>query len=481
MSNRDDTRLSCDDVRSLAFDARATDAREAKVTGERRARFDRHLEDCSACREYVDRVDGMLGHAAEADPADWASREDDEAFDAIVEAVDRQDDGGEAPADGGAAVEFWPRSYHAAAGLAAGIALTVAGFLAWRHLGPGADSTGPAASGPTQVAEDNESPATGANQDRDQSPESAHAADLDELSESDEVEEGVEVHASPGASWEITDRDPVTVRLDAGTLLVEYLPTGSGRMRVRTRDTEFRVTGTVFYVATDGVWSSAGVAEGSVEVDVPERNSLVELEAGQRLGADYRVEPMSDRERESIDARVDLERHRAELKSIVAAAPEPEGAGDRAPSRERSEQPVESSTDDSPTGESPPQRTKSPEQTGPSGGERPDLPDPVAERRRQARAAMERRDFEQAARKYEAMLDELPDDHEATPSVHLDVARVYLHYLDRPKAAAGYLRTFVRRWPDDPAAESARDELCRIAGETDDDESLCDGAEEGQP
>lgn len=491
MSDRDDDRLTCDDVRSLAFDARASDDREAEVNGERRAAFDRHLEECSTCRAYVGRIDGMLGSAAEADPADWASEDADETFDAVMDRLERDAGDDDGPADGGAAVEFWPRRYYAAAGLAAGILLTVAGFFAWRSAGTGADAGGPAPPTQTRTSEAGEEgsePTSDEESTSDSDP--GDGPGLDRLAAAEEDARDLEVYASPEATWAITDRDPVTVRLDAGTILVEYLPSGAEKMRVRTRDAEIRVTGTVFYVASDGAWTSTGVAEGSVEVDVPERDSPIGVETGQRLGSDYQIASMSDREREAIETHVDLERHRAELASVrsgdgedaggVEESSEPKGKGEAAapgrPSGNRA-------TDEDPSerrGEEPaPEKTKSSEIGARDEREGPDLPARVAELRRQARAAMERKDFEAAARKYEAMLDRLPEGHAAVPSVHLDVARVYLRYLERPAAAADHLRTFVTRWPDDPAAESARGELCRIAADRGRDESMCDGGAGG--
>ncbi|MFB6375211.1 MAG: FecR domain-containing protein [Bradymonadaceae bacterium] len=482
MSNHDDTRLTCDDVRSLAFDARSSDDREAAVTGERRAGFDRHLEDCSECRAYVGQIDGMLESAAEADPADWASDGADEAFDAIMDQVDGESGGDDALADGGSSVSFQPQSYYAVAGLAAGILLTLTGFFLWGSLGPSA--TAPDSPTMSRSGEEGRTASAGAAPDENTSEESApDEAGLDrelgKLAGGDSPAEGVDIYATPDASWELTGREPVTVRLDAGTILVEYLPDGAEGMRVQTRDTQIRVTGTVFYVTTDGAWTSAGVAEGRVDVEVPGRDQPIAVEAGQRLGAGYQLESLSDRARAAIDAHVDLEKHRSTLETMESSdssgsdeAPDRESGGELAAVPSSPDRAPEDNRPDDRSTESAPSKTK-PSERRATEGERPALPDRVAELRRQARAAMNRRDFAAAVRHYESMLDRLPNGHDAIPSVHLDVARIYLRNLDRPKAAARHLRTFVTRWPDDPAAKSARDEFCRIATELGRDDPLC--------
>lgn len=496
MSNQDDTRLTCDDVRSLAFDARASDDRESGLSDEYRAGFDRHLDDCSECRAYLGQLDGMLAGAAEADPADWADDEPDEAFDAIMDQVDERDADGE-DADDEATVTFLPRSYYAAAGLAAGILLSVVGFVAWQGLesGPQRPGSGSAGVAGATGGEDDRPTPPGAEEGPGQTSPDGPAGsgrDLDRLARAERSERGIDIYASPGAAWAFTDRDPATVRLDAGTILVEYLPEGTEALRVKTDDTTVRVTGTVFYVSTDGGSTTTGVAEGSVEVDAADRETSIAVGAGERLGADREVEPMSDEERASIASHIDLKRHRETLDSEASPS---EKSGASAPSTaepdesstggtnsdEATSTPGETSSDRAPDEESAPAKSKPTADRKGGADRRPDLPGDVADLRQQARRAMSRKDFATAARKYESMLDDLPDGHGAVPSVHLDVARLYLRHLERPEAAADHLRTFVTGWPDDPAAASAREELCRISSDLGRAEPLCDENDGEQP
>lgn len=494
----DATKIGCDEARSLAFEAEAVDDHRG-LDDERRAALERHLDTCSSCRTYRQHLGGMLDGARSAEPADWGTRGDDELFEAVVDGLD-----GEAPAGGtdessdvgGGWTSAGGRARWGAAGLAAGVVLTVVGLAVWRTVAPsgGADRT-------PSVATDRSDEEEKRGDEAEAPAREPEQADWASVERSTIDRDDLEIFASKGAAWEFDkggDEGP-TIRLESGRLLVEYVPESSRSLRVVADGTTVRVTGTVFYVAREGEETSTGVAEGRVEVERDGADETVTLESGDRVVGDGDVGSLPEADREAIGSRIDLEAHRRKLEERSesrrparqdepsTSAPERSGAKDRGEETgdETAAEETSAEEESSRHGEGAESGVAANRGSGASDeaasdpGERPprkaaDDSDDDADLAARARSAMEAGDYERAAERFERLLERLPPDHPDASTAHLDVARIYLHQLDRPERAAEHLRTFVRRWPDDVAADSARRELCRLADRRGWDEGLCE-------
>jgi regulator of sirC expression with transglutaminase-like and TPR domain len=90
------------------------------------------------------------------------------------------------------------------------------------------------------------------------------------------------------------------------------------------------------------------------------------------------------------------------------------------------------------------------------------------------RSAERNSEWRLAAESYEQALRVMPRDATDAAAVRLDLARIYLRRLQSPELGMQQLRTFLQTWPQDPAAASVREELCRLAAARNLTESLCD-------
>lgn len=116
------------------------------------------------------------------------------------------------------------------------------------------------------------------------------------LGEAQVVRTGAGAHAvlrlADGSAVEMNERSQLfvhaawsgaTVQLDHGDVIVQAAKQRRGHLRVRTRDSEASVKGTVFAVSTGMTGSVVAVVEGSVEVNQPQFNKL--LTPGQTAGS----------------------------------------------------------------------------------------------------------------------------------------------------------------------------------------------------
>ncbi len=467
----------CRDVHKYAFEYRRGELPSDDV-----AKLEAHVARCEACQRYLDRLEGMLDAAAIHDFAAGMDRDaifgriadevatDDGGLDRDVlferitgelEAVPtargdgapHHDDGEErgaalrrrpdsepleetpvvrlpqfaAASDDEIDVETAPRSntrFWIVAALAAGIAIGIS-IPYFTNVG---DPPAPVV--PEVANRDVSTPNPDA-------PAEFALADLALQPVPAEIED-VRVFGTPTANWNIRSQGAKRrMKLDDGTVLVEFLPERRHSLEVVTPQFTVDVTGTIFYAsAADGV---VGVVTGSVEVRT--EDDTVELTDGEEWSV---AEGKREARRASTDeARrfVDPMEHRRVL-------------------AERAERPPE-------------ERKR--EMTAP----RPPISKEVARTPREAlRAEADEalRDgrYEVAAQFYERMVAELSATDPANASLRLDLARIYIKHLDRPARAATHLRRFVRDRPEDPASPSARTELCRIVRSNGQTESLCE-------
>lgn len=116
------------------------------------------------------------------------------------------------------------------------------------------------------------------------------------LSDGQIVRTGAGSHAvlrlADGSAVEMNERSQLfvhaawsgaTVQLDRGDVIVQAAKQRRGHLRVRTRDSEASVKGTVFAVSTGMSGSVVAVVEGSVEVNQPQFNKL--LKPGETAGS----------------------------------------------------------------------------------------------------------------------------------------------------------------------------------------------------
>ena len=273
----------------------------------------------------------------------------------------------------------------------------------------------------------------------------------------------VELRGTADALWHLSDEEgsPRVLTVDAGAVLVEYLPDDGRDLTVHAPDRTFVVVGTVFFVDTTGDSTEVGVLTGAVEI-AGERVT----DGGMHDG--HGTRPMSGEERARWSGHVDVAMHEVRLEAatvradrielppagpptgevtIAAAQIRPASEHASPPSREERERP---SRDRSVRSEPAP------------------VAPPVTLREQAERAMAEQR-WADATDAYERLIR----NGSVSSGARLDLARLYLRRLDEPARAVPHLRAFVERNPTDPVAESARRELCRILEASGEEEPLC--------
>lgn len=327
----------------------------------------------------------------------------------------------------------------------------------------------------------------------------------------------VRVFAEPDARWSLSGEGERVLRLDEGTVLVEFVPLDGATLRVEAPGYDVRVVGTVFYASTV-LEAPVGVLTGAVEVRAGAESTRV---ASGESWTGGRVAALSAADDAAMAAHVDVAAHGARLDAASAAleasaAPARESAGDparesgeparesAAPARESAGDPARESGEESAetvaaaepapareSGDEPARDSGEPESGEParesgddpareSGDEPRTGAEPVTEPDAAAlvdegrRAAREGRDADAVAA-LEAALAALPGGDARAATLRLDLARIYAHQLDRPAPAARHLRAFLADWPDDVAAGAALDELCRITTALGAPDARCDG------
>ena len=431
---------SCRAIRERAFDYR-----RGELSEEQLAVFVEHLERCEACRDFADRLDIVIGAARDYD-YDVGAEKADAMFDEIAgrigesgsgesgsEESGSEEDEGDVPTIG----RPWGMYVGVAAAAAVGLIVGAVVLGVWRtepgsERGAVADEQG--AGGEESSADEGFAglqPAT-------EAPASVDG------SAGEPVPDNVRVFASKSADWRLSGEEALTLDVDRGRMLVEFIPNGGQTLRVDAPGYSVEVVGTVFYVsAGESDETLAGVVEGEVEV---ERDSgpSVRLTRRQEVTGGFERREMSGERRRQLESYVDLEAHRRALAEVAADEPRVE------------------ETPDTPATEQ--KGIGAAKGRGPVGAPSDDPSDEgeLSQLRRRADRAVGQGFYGRAERQYLDFLDRAPAGHDAVGPVHLDLASLYIKRLDQPAKAVPHLKTFVDRWPEDVAASSARRTLCEL-------------------
>lgn len=242
----------------------------------------------------------------------------------------------------------------------------------------------------------------------------------------------VRMLASSGALYtspEPREIDLREMRIDSGTVVVEFVSGHGRRLRVVTPDARIDVTGTIFYVSVNDGATSVGVIEGEVQVHRKTKPSVT-LHRRSKLSAEQQVDNVDDALVNAIGEHIDVGRHN---EKILRAA-------------ERRRNGPDKSTDL-------------------TAQARP------ASKRALAREALWKGDYGAAAALFEAAIRQAPPGESSAAYLRLDAARLYSRHLKQSGKAAVHLRAFVKTWPSHRMAPFARERLCAIEGKS---SAFCD-------
>ena len=439
----------CKDVRKHAFEYRRGGLQP--VEGRK---LEHHVENCEACRDYLDKLEGMLDAAAVLDyavsdadalfgrivaevrsPQDEQDTERDILFERITAELSREasqaseaeadaheegtTDGVEPGESDDAEVIEFPRSrmpvvLYVAAALAAGVLLGISI--------PRLHAPDPAPTTAAPIAEIAPAPSP----DVTPTPPPTPIVDLAALTAQPTPANvaDVSVYGTAEAAWDVKLQGVRRkVDLREGTLLVEFVPEDGSELELTTDDYTVRVTGTIFYAsASDDI---VGVVEGSVDVET-EGGDVFSVRAGQQWQRGEGVRKAGPDVRKDAELHVDVDAHADKLRAAKPVAT----------ARKTSKKPKVS---------------QEVAQT------------PRAELRAAAEKALRGGRYATAAEYYERMVHELSAREPENASLRLDLARIYIKHLGDEPRARGHLERFVEDRPNDPLTPMARKELCRIA------------------
>lgn len=232
----------------------------------------------------------------------------------------------------------------------------------------------------------------------------------------------IKLFASKDAAYKVTGKFDKRLSLDQGTVLVEFVPDPGMRMTVEAANFEVRVVGTIFYASTDN-HGTVGVVAGEVLV-TPKDGPAVSVRAGQEYLVGQGVRTASPERVAEVNVHVDVERHL----DLLAARRVMKDAPIRARKVER------------------PQK----------------LTLENAQTRDDANRRIRDGDVEGGVEMLEKLVGELEATDPVAGSIRLDLARIYLKRLKRPRQAAVHLRRFILSRPHDAATPLAREEYCKI-------------------
>jgi hypothetical protein len=294
----------------------------------------------------------------------------------------------------------------------------------------------------------------------------------------------IRVYALPGAEWELTEGAENRLDLRQGAIFVEYIRQADESLTVHTDTFDVRVVGTVFYVSAESAESEVGVLAGTVEVAMAGQETAVRVQGGEQFDTETGATTLQPETREQLMQRVDPAEHEVRLQQATAALQNTEVPNDPALQR-----PVDQISALPAPGV---ERNLPRESARPSGAPEEDAasirPEPpvaveepdasprttTADLLAAGRSAERNGEWRVAAESYEQALRVMPRGANDAATVRLDLARIYLRRLQSPESGMLQLRTFLQTWPQDPAAASVREELCRLAAERNLTESLCD-------
>lgn len=498
----------CADIRALLFDYRLGSLDAADCD-----RVEEHLAECAGCGEHFDRLDGMLEASGEVTDQVVDSMPFDALFDRISASVASPN---VAPEDTNTIVHLPAPSRDAAAATR-----TLTEILPPPTMQPpAADAEGPAASVPNTIGtplassavnevtarEDSVSVESSIAVDRPHVAWRLHAAIalaamitgglvvglwtagepaavIEEpvaelagavaLPQRAQPARAVQIRASDRAVWSLDRRDGVSdaphfdLTIEAGQVLVEFLPVDGAALSVSAPELSIEVVGTVFLVDTETSDVTVDVLAGAVNVRAD--GETLRVGRGQRATGG-RLSAMPAEREASLGEVIDVEAHEAQILVLetLRQAGDYEERGVEAPHNtrprveEREEAPPRPRAPTRPAIAAPPE----PEPAAPVERSEP-APAPSASER--ANRAMAERRWADAARAYE----EVVADGSATGAVRLDLARLYIRRLRTEERSIPHLRAFVTENPADPASDSALRELCRVTSDAGIPEPLC--------
>jgi hypothetical protein len=433
--------LTCSRVRELAFERRMGELR-----GPSQALVDEHTAGCPTCAAYLANLDALLQAAAEGD-GPLSSDAADALWDRLEAQLPRP-----TPGDRWRAI---PGRLPQVLAAAAVLALTGLLLVFWLDSRTAPDYPAPPRlehPGADRLAQQ---PAELSRSDPALAAADPIRAAIPRLDTQARPHDSVTVFAETGAAWSFHADDELRIELQSGTLLIEYLPEREQLLVVEAPGLQVEVLGTVFFVVADEGRSTVGTSAGRLRV-TSDDGSTVTLEAGEQLEPGGAITLMGRERRALVAEHVDLDGHLRRL----AARPSPE---------------VETEPETA-------QHPRSAADSAEDEVRRESAPDAAAPGSALLRAenAQRRGRYDEAARILETFVEAGEPGQLDIGLARLELARLYETRLDRPNRAAHHLRRFLAEQPSDPAAASARRELCRLAPRLGLDEPGCTGARPSQ-
>ncbi len=408
------------DFKRLAFDYVRGDLNEEDA-----AAIENRMVDSPAYREYVQRIDSMIGAARKAPPEAEQTINADSLFSRIESSIREEDDHKDHPpvvvhfsevseenVDSRRNIWVWPALAMAAALVLVGVWFATSQMSDTATITPEPEVAKVETSEPVVVAV---------------------AEPRISVEPVDSPDPDVHIFASKDAKFEMDGKFDKRLVLEDGTLLVEFIPDSGVRLSVQGKSFEVRVVGTIFYASTDGE-GLVGVVAGEVLV-TPESGGPVSVKAGQEYVVGEGVRSANTDRLAEANLHVDVERHLDLLaaRRVVKDAPIIR------------------------------RKVVEPGRLAP---EHADL-------RNEANQLIRQGDIEGGAAMLEKLLGMLDANEPAAGSIRLDLARIYLRRLNRPQQAAIHLKRFVTTRPNDAATPLARSEYCRILSSGGRTDELC--------
>ena len=449
--------MNCDTARDLFFELR-----QGRVEPDQKISFQEHLQQCSACRDYVEKLDTMLDEAMIWEPAAEPDLDRQELFASILGELQQPEPSNQSDqlnerVSQKSVVSLAARRLPKSSSLEPEEAVFDEDLHRWaelqhrrRHLRTLLISAAAvillAIAWPLLLSD----------LLPEQAPATAPSSGLDRA-ERLAISDNLRLFPSPQARWNLSAADSGwEVDLQAGSLVIEFLPSQGEELHFQLPEATGKVVGTVFYLNGDN--SEVGVLTGGVQVaPAGGEERLIRDRQAWRGGELIDVDPARWQQLQRL---VDPEEHNRLLalatsesspdlpqkddsisplatKPTPEARPSPDGAPIRAVSSQQASQPSPAT---------PPKQ----ERPGPT------------RLRLQAERALRDHDFQRATALYEDLLELLPPADRAAGSIRLDLARIYHRHLDDLESTAKHLRFFVQTWPDDAVTPQALAELCRL-------------------
>ena len=498
-----DQSLICREVEALIFDLH-----RGELTDLRKAMADKHLQQCPACRELALKTDQLFDAAKNSDPADWAEFDADSLFERIEDDIsdapdisrDIDENGrlGELfelasttdPVDGAdidsqslfddiatriaddeddedeqlpsSALPGRRRLWPAAAAAAAACAAILGWWILWPVDGPSEpDHTTETT---TSLVESEDSSSTDG--------DSIHR--FASFSSVSSPRKTLQLFADEAATYEFsTTDDGDEIELSEGSILMELTPGSTKSFAVRAQAHTIVVTGTVFSVEIDDDAPRVTVFEGSVDIIDP-RGQSHRLEAGEYSVGEEGGEVDEDTYSQ-VERYIDLAAHGQRLRDATSRASDAGisrvhtalgaafiEADEASLARPPTEEPAKVDDVDAPPSERVEESSPSPDDDKEDVTEEMSPPKSSSDLHEEALTALHDGQPGRAVDILEEALELTGPSEAARADVLLELARIHLRDLDTPEQAAEYLDQFIEKWPDDPAADAIRSQLCDL-------------------